>query len=49
LTCIVFEDKITEENEKKLMNRLILELGFTLEEVGNTLNKSFIEIPKGSR
>lgn len=43
-----FADKIADENEKKLMNRLILGLGFPHEEVENILNQSFNEILKGS-
>ena len=48
LTRMVFADKIADENEKKLMNRLILGLGFPREEVENILNQSFNEILKGS-
>ena len=48
LTRMVFADKIADENEKKLMNRLILGLGFPHEEVENILNQSFNEILKGS-
>jgi len=48
LTRMFFADKIADENEKKLMNRLILGLGFPHEEVENILNQSFNEILKGN-
>ena len=48
LTRMVFADNIADENEKKMMCRLIVGLGFPHEEVENILNKSFEEIEKGS-
>ena len=48
LTRMVFADNIADENEKKMMCRLIVGLGFPHEEVENILNNSFEEIEKGS-
>lgn len=48
LTRMVFADKIADESEKKLMNRLVVGLGFPHEEVKEIIDQSFEEIEKGS-
>ena len=46
LTRMVFADQIADEAEKKIMNRLIIGLGFPHEEVEDIINQSFEQIPK---
>ena len=48
LARMVFADKIAEEAEKQLMNRLVVGLGFPHEEAESIISRSFIEIQKGS-
>ena len=48
LARIVFADQIADEAEKKIMNRLIIGLGFPHEEVEDIINQSFEQIQKGS-
>ena len=48
LARMVFADKIADEAEKKIMNRLIIGLGFPHEEVEDIINQSFEQIQKGS-
>jgi uncharacterized tellurite resistance protein B-like protein len=48
LARMVFADQIADEAEKKIMNRLIIGLGFPHEEVENIINQSFEQIQKGS-
>ena len=48
LTRMVFADQIADEAEKKIMNRLIIGLGFPHEEVKDIINQSFEQIQKGS-
>jgi len=48
LTRMVFADQIADEAEKKIMNRLIIGLGFPHEEVEDIINQSFEQIQKGS-
>ena len=48
LVRMVFADKIAEEAEKQLMNRLVVGLGFPHEEAESIISRSFIEIQKGS-
>ena len=48
LARMVFADKIAEEAEKQLMNRLVVGLGFPHEEAESIIFRSFIEIQKGS-
>ena len=48
LARMVFADQIADEAEKKIMNRLIIGLGFPHEEVKDIINQSFEQIQKGS-
>jgi len=48
LARMVFADQIADEAEKKIMNRLIIGLGFPHEEVEDIINQSFEQILKGS-
>ena len=48
LARMVFADKIAEEAEKQLMNRLVVGLGFPHKEAESIISRSFIEIQKGS-
>lgn len=48
LARIVFADQIADEAEKKILNRLIIGLGFPHEEVEDIINQSFEQIQKGS-
>jgi uncharacterized tellurite resistance protein B-like protein len=48
LARMVFADQIADEAEKKIMNRLIIGLGFPHEEVEDIINQSFEQIQKGS-
>ena len=48
LTRMVFADNIADEAEKKLMNRLIIGLGFEADNADYIVEKSFEEILKGS-
>ena len=48
LTRMVFADQIADEAEKKIMNSLIIGLGFPHEEVEDIINQSFEQIQKGS-
>ena len=45
---MVFADQIADQAEKKIMNRLIIGLGFPHEEVEDIINQSFEQIQKGS-
>lgn len=48
LARMVFADKIADQEEKKIMNRLIIGLGFPYEEAEDVINHSFEQIQKGS-
>ncbi|MDA9015196.1 TerB family tellurite resistance protein [Flavobacteriaceae bacterium] len=48
LSRMVFADKIADEAEKKLMNRLVVGLGFHHDKVEQIIDQSFEEIQKGS-
>ena len=48
LARMVFADQIADEAEKKIMNLLIIGLGFPHEEVEDIINQSFEQIQKGS-
>ena len=48
LARMVFADQIADQAEKKIMNRLIIGLGFPYEEVEDIINQSFEQIQKGS-
>ena len=48
LARMVFADQIADEAEKKIINRLIIGLGFPHEEVEDIINQSFEQIQKGS-
>ena len=48
LARMVFADQIADQAEKKIMNRLIIGLGFPHEEVEDIINQSFEQIQKGS-
>ena len=48
LARMVFADQIADQAEKKIMNRLIIGLGFPHEEAENVINHSFEQILKGS-
>lgn len=48
LARMVFADKIADLAEKKIMNRLIIGLGFPYEEAEDVINHSFEQIQKGS-
>ena len=48
LARMVFADQIADEAEKKIMNRLIIGLGFPHEEAEDVINHSFEQILKGS-
>lgn len=48
LARMVFADQIADEAEKKILNRLIIGLGFPHEEVEDIINQSFEQIQKGS-
>lgn len=48
LARMVFADQIADEAEKKIMNGLIIGLGFPHEEVKDIINQSFEQIQKGS-
>ena len=48
LARMVFADQIADEAEKKIMNRLIIGLGFPHEEVEDIINQSFEQSQKGS-
>ena len=45
---MVFADNIADEAEKKLMHRLVIGLGFDVDQVDAIIEKSFQEILKGS-
>ena len=48
LARMVFADQIADQAEKKIMNRLIIGLGFPHEEAEDVINHSFKQIQKGS-
>ena len=48
LARMVFAGQIADQAEKKIMNRLIIGLGFPHEEVEDIINQSFEQIQKGS-
>jgi uncharacterized tellurite resistance protein B-like protein len=48
LARMVFADQIADEAEKKIMNRLIIGLGFPHEGAEDIINQSFEQIQKGS-
>lgn len=48
LARMVFADQIADQAEKKIMNRLIIGLGFPHEEAEDVINHSFEQIQKGS-
>jgi uncharacterized tellurite resistance protein B-like protein len=48
LARMVFADQIADQAEKKIMNRLIIGLGFPHEEAEDVINHSFEQILKGS-
>jgi len=48
LARMVFADQIADEAEKKLMNRLVIGLGFPIEEAEQIISQSFEQIQKGS-
>jgi hypothetical protein len=45
---MVFADNIADESEKNLLKRLVIGLGFTVDKVDQVIEKSFLEISKGS-
>ena len=48
LARMVFADQIADQAEKKIMNRLIIGLGFPHDEVEHIIDQSFEQIQKGS-
>lgn len=48
LARMVFADHIADEAEKKLMNRLVIGLGFPTEKAEQIISHSFEQIQKGS-
>ena len=48
LSRMVFADNIADESEKNLLKRLVIGLGFTVDKVDQVIEKSFLEISKGS-
>ena len=48
LARIVLVDNIADAAEKKLMHRLVIGLGFDADQADSIIEKSFIEIKKGS-
>ena len=48
LARIVLIDNIADEAEKKIMHRLVIGLGFEADQADSIIEKSFIEIRKGS-
>ena len=48
LSRMVFADNIADEAEKNLLKRLVIGLGFTVDKVDQVIEKSFLEISKGS-
>ena len=48
LARIVLVDNIADDAEKKLMHRLVIGLGFDADQANSIVEKSFIEIQKGS-
>jgi uncharacterized tellurite resistance protein B-like protein len=48
LARMVFADQIADQAEKKIMNRLIIGLGFPHEKAEDVINHSFEQILKGS-
>ena len=48
LTRMIFTDNIADEAEKKLMNRLVIGLGFEADNADYIIKKSFEEVLKGS-
>ena len=43
-----FADNIADEAEKNLLKRLVIGLGFNVDKVDQVIEKSFLEISKGS-
>jgi len=48
LSRMVFADNIADEAEKNLLKRLVIGLGFSVDKVDQVIEKSFLEISKGS-
>lgn len=48
LSRMVFADHIADDAERNLLKRLVIGLGFPTEDVNEIIEKSFIEIQKGS-
>jgi len=48
LSRMVFADHIANDAERNLLKRLVIGLGFPTEDVNEIIEKSFIEIQKGS-
>ena len=48
LSRMVFADNIADDAEKNLLKRLIIGLGFNVDKVDQVIEKSFLEISKGS-
>ena len=48
LSRMVFADNIADKAEKNLLKRLVIGLGFTVDKVDQVIEKSFLEISKGS-
>ena len=48
LSRMVFADNIADDAEKNLLKRLIIGLGFAVDKVDQVIEKSFLEISKGS-
>ena len=48
LSRMVFADNIADDAEKNLLKRLVIGLGFTVDKVDQVIEKSFLEISKGS-
>ena len=48
LSRMVFADNIADEAEKNLLKRLVIGLGFNVDKVDQVIEKSFLEISKGS-
>ena len=48
LSRMVFADNIADDAEKNLLKRLVIGLGFAVDKVDQVIEKSFLEISKGS-
>ena len=48
LSRMVFADNIADDAEKNLLKRLVIGLGFAVEKIDQVIDKSFLEISKGS-